>query len=202
MSQDPARGRPADASAAVRCVLAVAAAQAGECSAGLVRRLDDLDVLDRVLHATSGGVHLAWVVVDQAEELRRRLDDHCWQAWVTLRSVHAAGSLLSEPDTAPRTPQRGNASGREELARTILSALDAAVVLTQALTTARESLAPVGGGMASDPALLVDASPAVARCAALTMTAAAAGSDVCTYLARATAIPTTVAWPRLSEGSP
>ena len=185
MSQDPAQRPLGDGSAATRSAFAMAAAQAGACSAGLVRRMADLDVLDGLLHAPSGEAPAEGVVVDQAEDLRRRLGDQHRQAWAALRSVHVAGWLLDERATAGFSARGRDDSGTDEFAHAIRSATDTAIVLAQAVNAARQALGPVAGGLATDPNLLVDAVLAVARCTCWVRQASAAASDLRAHLSQA-----------------
>ena len=163
----------------------MAAAQAAACSAGLVRRMADLDVLDRVLRAPSGEAPPEGVVVDQAEDLRRRLGDQHRQAWAALRSVHVAGWRLDERATARFSARDRDDPGADALAHAIRSATDTAIVLARAVNAARQALGPVAGGLATDPNLLADAALAVARCTCWVRRASAAVSDLRAHLSQA-----------------
>ncbi len=185
MSQEPAQRPQGDGSAAARSALTMAAAQAAACSVGLVRRMADRDVLDALLHAPSGQAPTKAVVVDQAEDLRRRLGDQHRQACAALRSVRLAGRLLDETPTA-RCSARGPDDLRtDQLARAVRSATGAAIVLAQAVNAARQALGPVAGGLATDPNLLADAVLALARCTSWVRRACAAASDLRAHLSQA-----------------
>lgn len=141
-------------------VVGLASQRVGECVVELARRMAEFELLSDVAADTDRGPRLTRVVIDRAEDARRRLVELEDQVLVTLGRLQAAAD-----------PRRGTDRDRvgelreiwETGAGAFVAALDAAmtdgVALLHALRGAGHALEPLAQGLVTDPNLLEDAVP-------------------------------------------
>ena len=181
--------------AGVGPALALASRRVGEWVVELARRMAEFELLCDVVADPDRGPRVARVVVDRAEDARRRLVELEDQVLETL------GRLQTSAD--PRRGQAGPAGSRatgETASGTFFDAFDAAmtsgVALIHALHGAGDALVPLAQGLVTDPNLLENATPTLLDVQRRTAVATLAATGLLADLKVAEVAAASQAWPQ------